>query len=228
MSTPSRRTVSWQRDPRGGLLVVSLGFVIAAFVMLAVAVIAAPWFIRFDARMSLDIRSLGWPWLGEAARLLYTLGRLWPMALLTAFTATALYARGRRAEALLIVISVAAAALAGDGLRLVIGRSRPAIPYAAGAQVGPYGFPSVHALVSFVYFGCLGFISLIDGTRLHRSAGLVTLFALLAALIGLAPVYIGTQYLGDTIGGWLLGGAMTTLMLLLGATWGASSEGTSV
>lgn len=223
MSATAQRPVSWRRDPRGGLLVVVLGVVLVSFVLLTVAVFAAPWFVRLDARVSADIRAVNIPWLAATARLLSALGDFWPMTLVTAFTVLALLIRGRRPEALLVAVSVAVVAIGGDGLRLLIGRARPAAEYARTVQPGPYGFPSVHALVGFVYFGILGFVTLIGPGRLKRAIGMMVLFAVLAALIGLAPVYLGAQYLGDTIAGWLLGGAWTTLMILLGATWGASS-----
>lgn len=224
MSTAARRAVSWRRDPRSGLLVVLLGVVLVAFVALAVAALGAPRFAGFDARVSAHIRALSWPWLPGVARLFDALGAFWPMTLLTGATALALLARGRRSEALLVVVSVAVVALGGDALRLALGRLRPAVVVARELQPGPYGFPSLHALVGFVYFGTLGFVTLIGPGRLKRSVWLIVLFATLAALVGLAPVYLGTQYLGDAIGGWLLGGAWTTLMILLGATWGASGD----
>lgn len=226
MSPMVPRPVSWQRDPRFGMLVIAFGAAIISFVALTAAVLILPAFLAFDAHVSEAIRGLSLPGIEMVARFFTTLGSFWPMAVLTLTGSAYLYVRGRRAEALLLFLTVPLGALLGEGLKMVIHRVRPALEYARIAIPHSYSFPSGHALSATTFFGTLGFITLIGETRLRRSAAVVAGCVFMALSVGLSRVYLGVHFLGDVVGGWLLGAAWVTLMIFFGATWGAGATDT--
>ncbi|MDO9556290.1 MAG: phosphatase PAP2 family protein [Coriobacteriia bacterium] len=221
MSPMVPRRVSWQRDPRSGLLVIAFGVAVVSFLVLTAAVLLLPAFLTFDAHISELVRDISLPGLEGVARLFTTLGSFWVMSVLTLGASAYLYVRGRRAEALLLVLTVSLGALLGEGLKLVVGRVRPALEYARIAIPASYSFPSGHALAATEFFGTVGFISLIGEHRLRRAVLIVAGCVMVSVAVGLSRVYLGVHFLGDVLGGWLLGVAWVTLMILLGATWGA-------
>lgn len=221
MSPMVPRPVSWRRDPRSGLLVIALGIAVVSFLVLTAAVLLMPTFLTLDGHISELVRGISLPGLEGVARFFTALGGLWPMGVLTLGVGAYLYARGRKAEALLLVLTVSLGAVLGEGLKLVVGRVRPALEYARIALPETYSFPSGHALSAATFFGAVGFIALIGEERLRRSTAVVVICTLMALSVGMSRVYLGVHFLGDVVGGWLLGAAWVTLMIFLGATWGA-------
>lgn len=214
---------SWRRDPRLGVAVIVLGATLAAFVALAVAIMLMPAFVTLDDRLSQAVRQLAFPGIHSMALFLTRLGDFLPMGVLTAVTGAVLWLRGRKAEAVLLVLSVALGTLLGEGLKVLIHRVRPALEYARIAPPETYSFPSGHALTSLVYFGTLAFVVLLDVESLKRSALAVLACVLLAIAIAMSRVYLGVHYVGDVVGGWLLGSAWIAFMALVGASWGAGN-----
>ncbi|MDZ4655812.1 MAG: phosphatase PAP2 family protein [Coriobacteriia bacterium] len=223
MSPMVPRPVSWRRDPRSGLLVIAFGVAGVSFLMLTAAVLLMPAFLTFDVHISELVRDISLPGLEGVARFFTTLGSFWVMSALTLGASAYLYVRGRRAEALLLVLTVSLGALLGEGLKLVVGRVRPALEYARIAIPQSYSFPSGHALSAATFFGAVGFIALIGERQLRRSVVVVALCIFMALSVGFSRVYLGVHFLGDVGGGWLLGAAWVMLMILLGATWGAGA-----
>ena len=221
MSPMVPRPASWRRDPRSGLLVIAFGVTIVSFIILTAAVVLLPTFVSLDGHVSELIRDVSIPGLEALARLFTTLGSFWPMSVLTVGTSAYLLMRGRKAEALLLILTVPLGALLGEGLKLLVGRVRPALEVARIAIPASYSFPSGHALSAATYFGTVGFVALIGERRLRRSVIVVGVCTLLAFSVGISRVYLGVHFLGDVVAGWLLGAAWVTLMIFLGATWGA-------
>jgi undecaprenyl-diphosphatase len=215
------RQERWQRDPRAGVLVIVAGVALAAFVGLAVALLIAPAFVSADIAVSAAIRSIDLPGLEAFARFATHVGDFWPIAGLTAVTAAILWARGRRAEAVMVVVAVLGSALLGAGLKQVFMRVRPALEVARIPLPETYSFPSGHALSSVVYFGSLIFVALVDVRRLGRALLLVGACGLVALTISFSRVYLGVHYLGDVVGAWLLGFSWLALVVLVSARWGA-------
>ncbi len=61
---------------------------------------------------------------------------------------------------------------------------------------------------------------------LKSKAAVTVLCVLVALAISLSRVYLGVHYLGDVLGGWLLGGAVMTLTagVYVSVTSGRSAE----
>lgn len=95
-------------------------------------------------------------------------------------------------------------ALAGGGLlKGILKRERPDSLYARGMRIKSFSFPSGHALGTLVLYGYIAALVCVFAPQF-------TLPALLACgavvlLTGFARVYLGAHYVGDVLGGWLLG-----------------------
>lgn len=212
----------WQKDPRAGVFVMAAGIAIAGFVALALAIVLAPAFVRVDMAASAAVRDLDIRALDPLIVMLSGLGDFWPMTVLTGLTAAVLYARGHRVEAVTLVVAVAGGVLIGAGLKMAFARVRPALEFARIPIPGSYSFPSGHALATFLFFGSVAFLALLEDRRLRRGIAVAAVCAVLAAGVAFARVYLGVHYLGDVIGSWLLGCGWMTAVVLVAARWGAS------
>lgn len=220
MTIPGRQD-HWRRDPRAGVLVIVAGLGLAGFIALAAALLLAPAFMDADGVISAAIRGIDVPGIETFARAATAVGDFWPMAALTAVTAAVLWARGRRVEAVMLVVAVLGGALVGAGLKQVFMRLRPALDVARIPLPDSYSFPSGHALASFLYFGSLAFVALIDVKRLSRAVAIVAACTAAAFAIAFSRVYLGVHFLGDVVGAWLLGFAWLSAVLVVSARWGA-------
>ncbi len=219
---PGRRE-SWQRDPRVGMLVIIAGSAFAAFVLLGVALLVFPAWIRIDLAVSESIRSLEVPGLRAFCTYATRLGDFLPMLLLTVATAALFYARGNRTSAVTLVLAVLSGSAFGWALKLLFARARPALEVARIPLPETYSFPSGHALTSLLFFGTLAFLVLLHDRRLRRGIAVAVLCVVAALTIALARVYLGVHYLGDVVGSWLLGAGWLSVVVLVSARWGASS-----
>lgn len=222
MMLPGRQD-RWRRDPRAGVLVIVAGLGLAGFIALTAALLLAPTFMEIDGAISAAIRGIDVPGLEVVARAATAVGDVWPMAALTALTTAVLWVRGRRVEAFMVVVAVLGGALVGAALKQVFMRLRPALDIARIPLPESYSFPSGHALASFLYFGSLAFVALIDVGRLSRAVAIVAGCTVAAFTIALSRVYLGVHFLGDVVGAWLLGFAWLSAVVLVSARWGAGS-----
>lgn len=81
-------------------------------------------------------------------------------------------------------------------------------------EVG-YSFPSGHALISAVFFPlCIYlFKQYIKTIWIRRLVIFLTI--ILAVLIGFSRIYFGVHYLSDVLGGFLLGGVISAITILI-------------
>ncbi|MGB4592372.1 MAG: phosphatase PAP2 family protein [Coriobacteriia bacterium] len=203
---------SWRRDPRYGALVIVFGLALAGFIALAIMATLTPSFVRLDRAVSGAIRSIANPVMDPIAVGFTILGGVTAMSILTLGGATWLWLRGRRDEAILFFTTVAFGSALGHGLKLLVGRARPALEFARISVPDSYSFPSGHALASFLFFGTIVFllVTVEQKVPLRLRAVVTALCVLIAVSISLSRVYLGVHYLGDVIGGWLLGSAIMT------------------
>lgn len=89
------------------------------------------------------------------------------------------------------------------GVKLLLGRERPEIlPL---VQEGSYSYPSGHAAVSMVMYGILATYIYQNVKNKILKYILMVLCVVFPIIIGLSRVYLGTHYMTDVIGGWILG-----------------------
>jgi membrane-associated phospholipid phosphatase len=112
--------------------------------------------------------------------------------------------RGWWRGGVLVLVTLAGAALLDDLLKHLFARPRPTA-YFGYPEPTSFSFPSGHALFSICFFGGL---AVLLAPRLRHPALrlLVVLSAAVAvALIGLSRIYLGVHYPSDVLGGYAAG-----------------------
>lgn len=218
-----RTRSSWQRDPRAGMLVIVMLGGIGTFALFAVALVAAPWFVRLDVAASEAVRSISFPGSVAMARFATSLGNFWPMTVFTLISTAYLWYRRRKPEALGLVVAMASGAVLGAVLKVLIARARPVVPTLIPLP-DSYSLPSGHALSSAIFFGWMAVMVLFHVKKLRRGVAAATLFVASAIVIGLSRVYLGVHFLGDVFASWFLAAGWMALVVLVTARWGASAR----
>lgn len=122
-----------------------------------------------------------------------------------------LYTRYRNqkllAEARVLAICLSGSWITNEVLKAFFQRTRPdaaALVFAKG-----YSFPSGHAMISFAFYGLLGYLLWQYGRRSPSLATRLGAFVawLLAIAIGISRVYLGVHFPSDVIAGYAAGGA---------------------
>jgi len=111
---------------------------------------------------------------------------------------------GQRAEARVLMITMAASAALGQILKLLFARSRPDLfPWLTRA--GGWSFPSGHTLTVVTLGGLLAWLK---GRRLSgwRRAALWIVVGLWVGLVSLSRVYLGVHYPSDVLASLAVGG----------------------
>ncbi|WP_407542096.1 phosphatase PAP2 family protein (plasmid) [Deinococcus radiomollis] len=144
-------------------------------------------------------------------------------ALLTA----ALFALGRRRQAVFVVLSVLGVSGLNEGLKQVV--HRPPVQITAGLTPRTtvvrnqalivqtpdlprtvYSYPSGHAAGSLALLLAVGVLS----WPTRRRTVVLTVCVVVAVLVGASRVYLWTHYLSDVLGGWSLAVAWVFLLSL--------------
>ncbi len=151
------------------------------------------------------------PWLDAVMRAVTRLGS-WQFLLIVILAAVVFLLVRRLPRTALIL---AAAALAGfpltEGVKPLVHRQRPDVPWRRVDLPPTPSFPSGHALESTAVYGGL---ALTLGRRLRRRCPRAVVFVLgvgLPILIGFSRVYLGVHYLTDVLAGWAAGLALALL-----------------
>ncbi len=119
--------------------------------------------------------------------------------------AAALWLRGRRTDAIFVVLAMAGQALLETVVKGGVDRARPSVEPALSTAAGA-SFPSGHAMTAFVGFGVL--VLLVPrAPRLPVAA----LAVLAVALVSFARLALAVHYVSDVAGAWLLGCAWLLL-----------------
>jgi undecaprenyl-diphosphatase len=152
------------------------------------------------------------PTFAEAMRDISALGSLWVLAPAVTLAALLLWLDGRRASALTLLGSLAAARLTIEALKFAFARARPDAALAHYEAHG-YAFPSAHAGMSAVVFLTLGALvaRVVDDRR--RRAVVLGAALLLAFAVGASRVVLGVHWATDVLGGWAFGAAWAAASL---------------
>jgi undecaprenyl-diphosphatase len=169
--------------------------------------------LAFDRAILLALRNpadlsdpIGPGWFEEAARDVTALGGHAVLTILTLATILWLVMAGKKAAALLVLVSVIGGMLLSTGLKIGFERARPdLVPH--GARVYTASFPSGHAMLSAVVYLTLGaLLARVQATR-RLKAFVLGLAILLTALVGASRVYLGVHWPSDVLAGWSAGAA---------------------
>ena len=178
----------------------------------------------FDSRVLLAFRDpanladpLGPPWVADAVRDLTSLGSTIMLTLIVLVVAGYLLLIGKRASALLLLLSVIGAALLSQLMKALFDRPRPdVVPHLA--YVDSLSYPSGHAMMSAVLYLTLGALLARAQTGRKQQAYVFGVAVLLALIVGMSRVYLGVHWPSDVLAGWSVGAAWA-MGCLLAANW---------
>lgn len=181
------------------------------FVALTVAVAShpAPFAVDLDARQTAG--ELQVTWATAIMRTVSVVGSFPGVVTILALVAGAILVLRREARlGLWLAVEVAGAVAMYQGLKAILDRPRP-----MGGLVETTGsaFPSGHATQGIAFFGLLAVVLLAVApgrARVPAAAAAVVV----GLLSGLSRVYLGVHWLTDVAGGFLLGGAWLSILLL--------------
>jgi undecaprenyl-diphosphatase len=128
--------------------------------------------------------------------------RLLPLGLVAA---AVFLLRGWRRGAVLVLVTLAGAAVLDLGLKQLFARARPQAFFDYYLAPKSFSFPSGHALFAVCFFG--GIAVLLSHRLRGRLARILvwTVALVLILLIGVSRVYLGVHYPTDVIGGFAVG-----------------------
>jgi undecaprenyl-diphosphatase len=162
-----------------------------------------------DTRGILAVRSLASPGLTQVMLVAsFIAGRLAiPWALLIA---TALYAKGQRADALVYAVACLSGELLMVLIKEIVHHHRPVGISPKLTDAGWYSFPSGHAMLAVIIFGFGAFL-LTRSSPLAVRVGALSVAALFVLLVGVSRVYLGAHWPSDVAGAVLAGLAWSAI-----------------
>ncbi len=169
---------------------------------------------RLDARFlgeAVESRSGG---MDTVAVTITEIGNTFAMALLATLVGIWSWARGRRADAVFVVATMAGAALLFRGIKILVDRPRPPALTQVVRETNE-SLPSGHATMSMVVIGSLVVLAWAGRARMTRVA-MVVAAALWVGAVGSTRIYLGVHWFSDVLIGWLLGAAW---LAACAATW---------
>ena len=165
---------------------------------------------------SVELRS---PDLTAAAVVVTTLGSTVAMAVLASLVGLLLVARGRTADAVLVVGAMAGAALLFSGLKVLFDRGRPPEIDRLVNETNE-SLPSGHATMSVVVIGSLVVLAWAElGATSRLAVGAAAV--LWVGAVGATRIYLGVHWFSDVVAGWLVGGAWLAVCVAAWSAWRA-------
>ncbi|MCA9335754.1 MAG: phosphatase PAP2 family protein [Candidatus Saccharibacteria bacterium] len=166
--------------------------------------------LGFDEAVLTAINHASTPFLNSFMPIATDVGGFVGVTLLTVVLLGLFIAKNEYRRALLVVVSVAGAALLNIVLKLVFARDRPDLWEQLVHEAG-YSFPSGHAMAS----AALGLaLAVALWNSRWRWWGLV--FAVVyIAFVGYSRLYLGVHYPTDILAGWLVSGVWVLAIALL-------------
>jgi undecaprenyl-diphosphatase len=149
-------------------------------------------------------RPIGPAWLVEVALEVTALGSTSVLLLVLVAVLGYLALEGRWRELWLVVSAAAGGATISSGLKLLVGRPRPAALFPLVHPESP-SFPSGHAMLAAVVYLTLGALLARFVPRRRVKAFFITAAMILVFLVGVTRVYLGVHYPSDVLGGWSAG-----------------------
>ncbi|HSJ58870.1 MAG TPA: phosphatase PAP2 family protein, partial [Anaerolineae bacterium] len=163
---------------------------------------------------------IGPEWLEVSMRDVTALGGSMVMGLLTLSVAGYLLLRRQYHLVILVVVTIAGAAILTQGLKSAYARPRPElVPGLTGVLYA--SFPSGHSSGAAAVYLTLG--SLVARLQRRRviEGYVIGLAVVLTLLVGFSRVYLGVHYPSDVVAGWILGAVWAMVTLFVARLWDA-------
>ena len=173
-----------------------------AFAVLAGDVLSGDGF-AFDRAMMNALDGLASPGMTAIMRLITYSASGWAVSVVALALALCLWRTKRRAETVILLVTLAGSSALGQGLKVLFSRPRPhLLPWLTAAR--GWSFPSGHTLTAVVLGGLLAWLT---GRRLDgwRQAVLWAVAGLWVGLVGISRVYLGVHYPSDVLASLTLG-----------------------
>ena len=205
---PTRPMATWGAV---AFLVCLVGFGVIAWL------VGQPGIPPIDTATTTFLHGLASPTLDALMVAVTGLGSSVVLASVAGLAAVLLAVRRRRAEAVFVALALVGTLVLNEMLKAVFQRPRPGFDW---AEVLPdFGFPSGHAMNSFVVYVALALVVWRLGGRRVGTVALA-LAIVLAVSIGISRIYLGAHWLTDVVGGYLAGALW--LLCLVAASAGVS------
>ncbi|MHA6793450.1 phosphatase PAP2 family protein [Pseudonocardia bannensis] len=146
-----------------------------------------------------------------------TIGSTAAMAVLSVLVGGWLWVRGRRLDAVFLVVAMAGASVVFRLLKLAFDRPRPPAVDRLVNETNE-SLPSGHATMSIVVIGAL--VALAWGRRrIATRVGLLVAATLWVGTVGATRLYLGVHWFSDVLAGWLVGAAWLAVCVTVWAWW---------
>jgi undecaprenyl-diphosphatase len=203
---------------RPGVLALTAGYL----AVLAALSYSASVVDRFPGEVTVTTWVQSWRtgWLDSAVKEGFQSGAPVWGGLMVAVTVAALFLTSKGREAIVLMAAIGLTVAIDFGLNEVVARPRPSSELVrVFADFDGHSFPSSHVTYYTVFLGTLAVITTWNGaTRLSRSA-IYGALALALTLVGFSRVYLGAHWLGDVIGGYVLGAGVVAIVVLGWRLW---------
>jgi membrane-associated phospholipid phosphatase len=180
-------------------LVATAGVFGLAFLALALVVGGGP--LPIDLTVAVALQPLRFGVIGSLVAAVNLLGQPFVWDALVAVIAIALWLRGRRFEAILLVVGVVGVEAGASLAKIVVGRVRPP-GIAVGDLITQASFPSGHMVRTVVTTGLLA--AMAWPRRRWRRAAAVAAVAF-SVVMGIARIAVGEHWFTDIVGAALFG-----------------------
>jgi undecaprenyl-diphosphatase len=178
----------------------------ALFALLTWNVVAGGGLAGFDDDVERVVVAHRVGWVTSILKILTWLGSslvLWPVV---GLVAAVLVARGRRRrEALFVLLAMGGSVLLSDLVKALVDRPRPP-PALRLADVSGAAYPSGHSMDALAVFVAIALV-MGAGTPVSTRWLLAVIAAVVIAVVGWSRIYLGTHWLTDVLGAYLLAGA---------------------
>jgi len=128
--------------------------------------------------------------------------------------------RRRHHMAFVLGVSLAAAFVLNEALKLHFHRARPSVPWRIGFEP-TFSYPSGHALFASILYGTLAYLSFHPAMSVRRQVEILGPALLLPLSIGLSRIYLGMHFPTDVLGGYLAGLSWLAGLITADRVWRA-------
>jgi undecaprenyl-diphosphatase len=175
---------------------------------------------RFDDGVLRWVRSHRTWWLDRIALELTALGSMVVLCTIGIIVSVLFWHLGSRRHVALIWIAASGTLVLTQAMKAAFGRPRPELEWLV--DVGPWSFPSGHAMNAMVFYTVIAYAV---GRIVGGVAGRTVVYALgglVIVLVGWTRMYLGVHYPSDIVAGYALGYAWAVSCCILIESWSGS------
>ncbi|MCI1694887.1 phosphatase PAP2 family protein [Aneurinibacillus aneurinilyticus] len=166
----------------------------------------------FDLQIIHQVQGLITPQLTSVMKFFTFMGSIKMLLFLFLLSCLFMLWRKKVWEAIFLLLAIGGGTVFNLFLKWVFQRARPTL-HPIIQETG-YSFPSGHSMVSFIFYGMIGYFLLLFFERRVAKAISVVFISVLVFMIGLSRIYLGVHYPSDVIAGFAAGGAWLVICIM--------------